>query len=119
MVTVPRSSLDPAKVITEHDLLKFVGTLATTLLIPLAMWGFYGINTKVNTLVDNVHKLDVQVAVLQSQLRQHHDYTAAEFDATKTQIRAVGQVVNDLTSNAKLLVKIVSEKPVAKPTKRK
>ena len=90
MVDVPRSSIDPVKVITEHDLLKWVGTALTALIVPLMFWVVTSQSSRLDRLAEGLNQLHEQVAVLQVKLKVHSELTTAEFDATKSQIRAVG-----------------------------
>ena len=110
MVVVPRSSVDQVKILTEHDVLKFVGTVASALLIPLMMWSFISLHNQLGDLSKGLTDLHEQVAVLKVELKKHHEYTAAEFDVTKAQIRNVGAVTQSLRSDAADLMKTISIK---------
>jgi hypothetical protein len=114
MVAVPSSSV---KYITEHDILKFVGALASALLVPLVAWLFISLSGKLTTLDDHIRSLDVQVAVLQEKLKHHAETVAAEFDSTKSQIRAHGLIVQGIRSDATDLIRAVSTK-VVKPKRK-
>jgi len=104
MVAVPRSSIDQVKVITEHDVLKFIGTLATALLIPLLMWSFISLHSTLGALSDKVVELHEQVAILKMEMRKQYEHTVAEFDATKSQIRQSTSAVTELASGTRELV---------------
>jgi hypothetical protein len=96
MVTVPRSSIDQVKIITEHDLLKFVGAATTALLVPLILWTFISLHNELGELSKGLVELHEQVAVLKTELKKQHEYTAAEFDVTKAQIRNVYDATKDV-----------------------
>jgi len=98
------------KLITEHDVLKLLGTMATAILIPLLMWTFISLHNKLDALTSSVVDLHEQIAVLKVEFKKQHEYTAAEFDATKSQIRAAGAVVQGLRSDAGDLIKAVNAK---------
>jgi len=117
MVAVPSSSIDQVKVVTEHDVLKFIGTLATALLIPLLMWSFISLHNTLSSLSDKVIELHEQVAILKTEMKKQHEYTAAEFDATKSQIRQGVSAVSDLADGTRELVKKTVAK--VKTAKRK
>jgi hypothetical protein len=110
MVDVPRSSIDPVKVITEHDLLKWVGTALTMLIVPLMFWVVTSQSSRLDRLAEGLNQLHEQVAVLQVKLKVHSELTTAEFDATKSQIRAVGDKVQGLREDAGKLLQVVSIK---------
>ena len=107
MVAVPNSSI---KYVTEHDILRFIGTLASTLLVPLIIWLFVSLSSQLSTLGDHIHRLDVQVAVLQSEVKKHRETAAAEFDAAKSQIRTTSALVQGLKEDANSLIKVINTK---------
>jgi predicted PurR-regulated permease PerM len=114
MVAVSQSSV---KYITEHDILKFVGALASALLVPLVAWLFISLSSKLTALDDHIRNLDVQVAVLQEKLRKHSETVAAEFDATKSQIRSHNLIVQGVRSDTTDLINAVNTK-VVKPKRK-
>jgi len=114
MVAVPSSSV---KYITEHDILKFVGALASALLVPLVVWLFISLSGKLTTLDNNIRSLDIQVAVIQEKLKRHAETVAAEFDATKSQIRSHNLIVQGVRSDTTDLIKAVNTK-VVKPKRK-
>ncbi len=110
MVAVPRSSVDQVKLITEHDLLKFAGVIGTALLIPLLIWSFTTLHNDFSAISNSVHELDTKVAVLQSQIKQFRELTSAEFDATKSQIRATNLAVIGLRTDTGDLLRVITTK---------
>ncbi len=108
MVDVSRSSIDRVKVLTEHDLLKFLGTMATAILIPLVLWMFISTHSQLEKLTESYYSLHEQVAVLEDKLKKHHEYTAAKFTEAKDQMQglredagAVIKVMNAKTAKGK------------------
>lgn len=110
MVVVPHTSVDQVKLLTEHDVLKFVGTVATALLIPLMMWSFISLHNTLNSLGDKVVDLHEQVAVLKVELTKQREHIAAEFDSTKSQVRASTLVMQGLRSDTGDLMKTITLK---------
>src|SRR5208337_4537149 len=110
MVTVPRSSIDQVKFITEHDILKFVGTVATALLVPLMMWSFISLHSTLGVLSDKVTELHEQVAVIRQDIKSQREYISAEFDVSKSQVRAVGEIVKDFRAEAGELARSIGVK---------
>jgi hypothetical protein len=115
MVAVSRTSIDQAKFITEHDVLKFAGALASAILIPLVMWSFISTHNAISNLSRGLTELHEQVAVLQTKLDKYQDYAKAEFDVSRSQVRAVGDMVKDFRAEAGEFAKSV----VAKSAKRR
>jgi hypothetical protein len=120
MVVVPRSSVDHCKFITEHDVLKFVGTAATALLVPLLIWMFASMHSGFTELSKSAADLDKRITVLQVELMRYQDYARAEFDVSKAQVRAVGEVVKDFRAEAGELAKAIGARAASsKAAKRR
>jgi len=110
MVTVSSSSVDPVKAITEHDALKFVGTLVTTLLLPSVLWMFINMNTKLNDMVSSIHKLDIQVAVLEEKAKVRHTSITFQSLATRAELINIKESIQQVKHDLPILIKIANPK---------
>jgi predicted nucleic acid-binding Zn-ribbon protein len=110
MVDVSHSSIDRVKVLTEHDLLKFLGTMTTAVLIPLVLWMFISTHNQLEKLTESYYTLHEQVAVLEDKLKKHHEYTATKFTEAKDQLTATSTAVQGLREDAVAVIKVMNTK---------
>jgi len=75
-----------AKIVTEHDVLKWLTTAITAVVIPLMLGLVWSMSAKFDKLAESHQSLAIEVATLKGQLSQHHKYITGEFEATKSQL---------------------------------
>lgn len=118
MVTVPYTSVDRTKFITEHDVLKLVGAVASALLVPLVVWMFISTHNAMVNLRTGLAEVHEQVAVLKSNQEKLQAFAITQFNASRSQEAVTGAAIQGLREDAGNLIKAVNSKAVKSAKRR-